>query len=281
MGFTQSHAHQYRNEGYTFVSGFLNQEQVKLCLAELERICDGQTLGCHDTSRLELEPDQSPDGAQVRRVYDPCTHYPLFRAIADSDTLLQCVEPLIGPDILFTASKINMKPAKIGSVVRWHQDFAYGPLTNTKALSVLFYLNDADETNGCLQVLAGRHEDRLMDHTRDGFFQGQITKPVDDRNAVSVSGGAGTAIFLHCMTPHASVVNQSTQPRRTLIAMYRAADAFPVMCGPMSIRSMEIERLVRGQSHHVARFSLKEIAIPVYPHDTGSLYQLQEQAEKT
>ena len=57
-----------------------------------------------------------------------------------------------------------MKPPEIGSAVEWHQDLSYYPLTNRDSLAVLFHLDDADAENGCLQILPGRHEGRLLDH---------------------------------------------------------------------------------------------------------------------
>src|SRR5262245_55849108 len=100
-----------------------------------------------------------------------------------------------------------MKPPEIGSVVEWHQDLAYYPLTDTDSLAVLVYLDDADSSNGCLKVILRRHLGPLMNHSREGFFQGKITEPVDESRAVLVEGKAGTAIFMHAMTPHSSMTN--------------------------------------------------------------------------
>ena len=274
----QAQVEQYCNDGYTICPGFLSIEQVQAALAQLDRICAGYTLAEHDPDRVEMEPDQPDDGRQVRRLYDPCTHYPLFYDLAQSQPLSQSLEQLIGPDIFFSASKVNMKPGKIGSVVRWHQDFAYGPMTNTDCLSVLFYLDDTTRNNGCLQVLPAAHTLPMMDHTHDGYFQGQITEPVDESNAVALEGQAGTAIFLHCMTPHSSAANQSSCARRTLISMYRAADAYPIYCGPMSLGAEKVERLVLGRRQSVARFNLTQVPIPRYQQGQASLYQLQERA---
>ena len=38
---------------------------------------------------------------------------------------------------MFHLSKVNMKPAALGSVVDWHQDLTYYPLTNTDSVTVL------------------------------------------------------------------------------------------------------------------------------------------------
>jgi hypothetical protein len=276
---TESQVAQYRELGYCVCLHFLTQE-IEVFLTDIEEICGGATVGDHDSARLEMETKQGPDGRMVRRIYEPCTYYPRFRTLSESSHLLDAVEQLVGPNLTFHYSKINMKPPAIGSVVEWHQDLAYYPLTNRDSLAVLFYLDDADIRNGCLQVIPGRHLQPAMDHTRGGFFQGRITEAVDESKAVPLEGKAGTAIFLHGMTPHASAPNSSSCPRRTLILSYRAADAFPIYLGEMTVGSEVYPRHVRGTQTNVARFAAGTFPIPRYPDKTKSLYELQELSRK-
>ena len=277
---TNDQIEQYARDGYTVYPGFLGNEDVAAYLRDIDTISAGNTRSSHDKARLEMEPSQAPDGTLVRRIYDPCTYYERFRALSESASLLDCIQQLLGPNLVFHYSKINMKPPEIGSVVEWHQDLAYYPLTNSDSLAVLFYLDDADASNGCLKVIPGRHRNPLMDHTHDNTFQGKITEAVDEYDAVPVEGKAGTAIFLHGMTPHASITNTSERPRRTLILSYRAADAFPIYCGGMTVKTESHVRHVRGAQVHVARFSLARFPIPRYPGMTASLYELQELARQ-
>ena len=170
---------EYHQDGYTVCPNFLTPDEVAQLLSETEKIISGNTLANHDKDRLEMEPDQPPDGAKVRRLYEPCSYYPPFRTLSESGKLLDAVEGLIGSNILYHYSKLNMKPPEIGSVVEWHQDLSYYPMTNRDSLAVLFYLDDADAENGCLQMLPGRHEGDLLAHTREGYFQGRATEAVD------------------------------------------------------------------------------------------------------
>ena len=78
---TREQTAQYQRDGYTLFPGFLSSEEVAALLSDIESICAGNTLAKHDKSRLEMEPSQPPDGARVRRVYEPCTYYPRFRAL--------------------------------------------------------------------------------------------------------------------------------------------------------------------------------------------------------
>jgi phytanoyl-CoA hydroxylase len=266
----------YFQNGYTVWQSLLGSHQVKDLLKEIDCICGDNTLASHDKSRLEMEPDQPPHGMLVRRIYQPCTYYEPFRELSESAGLLDIVEKIVGPDIVFHYSKINMKPPAIGSVVEWHQDLAYYPLTNDSSVAVLLYLDDADTGNGCLQVLPGRHHGDLMEHTQDGYFMGKIVTALDASKAVPLEAKAGSAIFMHALTPHASVTNTSSRSRRTLILSYRAADAFPIYFGEATGEMEMYTRLVRGKPALSARFSFQHFPIPRHKQKTASLYELQE-----
>lgn len=276
MRLTDEEVARYDDEGVLSVSGFLAPKWIDAFRAEADRLTSASTATSFDPERVEMEPNQDPGGKSIRRIYEPCAYYPAFREYSESPEILDAVEQLIGANLLLHYSKLNMKPAERGSVVEWHQDLSYYPLTNHDSLAVLLYLDDADEENGCLRVLPGRHRAELMDHTREGVFQGRITEPVDEPKGRNLPGKAGTGIFLHGMTPHASVQNRSSRPRRTLIISYRAADCFPVHVGNRSASIDAFTRLVRGRPAGEARFTLKRFPIPIYAVNEASLYQLQE-----
>src|ERR1700722_3941291 len=131
----QSHqVEQYNRDGYTTCPNLLNGDEVSELLGDIEDICSGNTLEHHERERLEMEPHQAPNGALVRRIYEPCTYYSRFRRLSESAKLLDRVQQLIGANLAFHYSKINMKPSQIGSAVEWHQDVAYYPLTNRDSL---------------------------------------------------------------------------------------------------------------------------------------------------
>ncbi len=268
----------YASQGFCVRHDFLSTAEVNHFLLEMEKISAGSTLAIHDATRIEMEPGQGPDGTKVRRIYEPCTYYESFRKFSESKNMVETMAQMLGPDVLYFSSKINVKPGEIGSVVEWHQDMAYGPLTNRSVVAVLIYLDDADLDNGCLQVVPGHH--RMLDHSHDGYFQGRITEPFDTSRAISLEGKRGTAIFFNGLAPHASAVNTSPRPRRTLILGYRAADAFPIHVGEISNKSDQFVRLVHGHVSRVARFDMDEVFIPRYSEGARSLYELQERSRK-
>ncbi len=275
---TELQIREYREKGWTVAPALVDQRKVSDLLSEMTYICAENTLETHDKTRMEMEPDQPPQGSAVRRLYEPCTHYTAFDAFSRSDRILDCVQSLIGPDILRHYSKINMKPARVGSVVEWHQDLTYYPLTNGDSLALLLYLDDANIENGCLKLIPGKHNQDLMDHTSEGFFQGRVTSPVDENAAEAIEGSAGTAIFMHAMTPHSSVPNKTNKPRRTLIISYRSADSYPIFTGPETADIESLVELVRGKRKLNARITFSSFPIPVHEKKAASLYELQEQS---
>lgn len=271
---TSEQVEQYNTRGYCVVEDLLSKTEIARFLEEIDAISAGATLAQHDSSRLEMEPNQAQDGTKVRRFYEPCTYYEVFSGFSESPAILDRLQQLLGPDILYFQSKINVKPAKIGSVVEWHQDMSFGPVTNRSMLAVLIYLDDATQQNGCLQVIPGVSS--LLNHSREGFFQGRITEALDTSKAIPVEAKAGAGVFFSSLVPHASAPNLSSFPRRTLILGYRAADAFPIFVDESTLKGEAFVRVVHGQKANVARCDISSLHVPRYPKETKSLYQLQD-----
>ena len=173
---TPAQVEHYHAEGYVAVPGFLSAEEIAAFLSEMDVVSTGHTLADHDATRMEMEPNQSPDGTQVRRLYEPCSHYEVFRAFSESERLLDAVGALLGPDLVFHYSKVNMKPAGVGSPVEWHQDLSYYPLTHRGSVSILFYLDDATVENGCLQVFPAAIKASCCRTAPTAFFKAELLK---------------------------------------------------------------------------------------------------------
>jgi phytanoyl-CoA hydroxylase len=274
---TNTQLEEYKSKGFCVAHRLVTEAASTRWLDEIEPICAGAALAHHDPTRIEMEPNQSADGTKVRRVYDPCIHYDVFHNRAGGSKMVDRMVRLFGPDVLFFPSKINVKSAEIGSAVDWHQDMAYSPPTNRSVVTVLIYLDHADVGNGCLQAVPGEH--RMLDHSLNGFFQGRTTEHLDTSKAVPIAGKRGTTIFFSGLVPHASSVNISSRPRRTLSLGYRAADAFPIHLGHMTGKADQFVRVVHGKQSTTARFDMESVFIPRYPAETKSLFERQERSK--
>jgi phytanoyl-CoA hydroxylase len=271
----------YQTEGYVVVDSVLDADDLGRVEATICALTDRAVAG-HDMAHvLELEPEPVNGRRVPRRIYSPYDQDESFRRLATDPRILDRIESLIGPDFNLQHSKLNMKPARVGSVVEWHQDLAYFPHTNDDLVTTLVYLDDATEENGCLQVLP-RHHHHFFDHSApDGSFMGMIREDLADGRfgrPVSLAAPAGSVIFMHCITPHSSLPNRSSQPRRTLIFEYRAADSFPIWYGEQTAAAEAKLRPIRGQASRFARFGGPA---PLVPQVTkySSLYELQSKSK--
>jgi len=269
----------YHRDGFVVASDFFDRSTLALVDEAITEVTAAALAQDDYSAVLELEP---VDGQPIpRRIYDPYARHESFRSLLADERLLDCVEQLIGENILLQYTKLNMKPPHIGSVVEWHQDMAYYPCTNDDFVTVLVYLDDATCENGCLRVLPRHHTHFFSHETPDGLFAGMVTEDLDSGQfgeVVSLEAPAGSVIFLHCITPHSSLPNRSDQPRRTVIAEMRAADSFPIYFGAMT-QTDATHRIVRGRVQKFARFGGPRPLIP----QTGvytSIYDLQEQTRR-
>jgi len=280
-GLTDNQVQQYRRDGYMVLPGLLDAIALEKIDQRIDKITE-DAFGSDDYSQiLEVEPETAGGEVVVRRIYNPYDLHDDFKDLAGSARIVDCVEAIIGPNINLQHSKLNMKPPSVGSVVEWHQDLAYFPHTNDDLVTLLIYLDDATEKNGCLRVLP-RHHTHFFDHSMpDGKFAGMITEDLEGGKfgqPISLEAPPGSVILMHCITPHSSHPNLSDQPRRTLILEYRAADSFPIYYGDVARLAEAADRPIRGKPAQFARLGGPPPYLPNVSEYT-SLYQLQEDSK--
>ena len=270
---------QYRREGCLVVESVLLSEDLRRLDDAVREVTEAALGSAEQAELIELEPGGSDHSPRLRRILNPYYRHDAFRGVAHDPRIVDRVESLIGSDLDLQHSKLNMKPAQVGSPVGWHQDLGYYPHTNDDVLAVLIYLDDASEANGCLQVLPRTHH-KYFEHTHpNGEFAGRIVEPVD-AEPCTLPAPAGSAIFLHGLTPHSSLPNRSTVDRRTLIFAYRAGDAYPLYYGRVTAEDEAICRRVRGRRARHARFAGPAPIVPEID-GTSSLYDIQAASAPT
>ena len=145
---TEEQVQFYRTEGYLVVERVYNREDLQRVDQTIREMTRKALSGGDFSKILELEPEPVNGERVPRRIYNPFEQHETFRSLATDARLLDKIESLIGPDFGIQHSKLNMKPAKVGSVVDWHQDLSYFPHTNPDLVTTLIYMDDATEQNG-------------------------------------------------------------------------------------------------------------------------------------
>lgn len=130
---------------------------------------------------------------------------------------------LDGP-VRFWHDQLFCKPARHGGVVAWHQDYSYWTRTAPMAhLTCWIGLDDADETNGCLQYVPGSHRWDLLPITGLAGDMHAIRQVLNDeqwaalKNPTPIVLRKGEAAFHHPLMVHGSRENHTDRQRRATV----------------------------------------------------------------
>ena len=138
--------------------------------------------------------------------------------------LLDIAESLIGKNIQLFHDQALYKPAHIGGEVPWHQDNGYWRCSPPNLVSIWIALDDADEDNGCMNVIPKSYTEGGLDHTRakseEKELPALLMANIDDSQAVPVPLLAGHGMVHHCLTLHQTNPNNSSRDRRAMVIHY-------------------------------------------------------------
>lgn len=160
---------------------------------------------------------------------EPLAH--LDAAIAATANDPRFVEPMIdllGSDspTLFT-EKLNLKRPRHGGVNPLHQDYPYWvPVAEAagEIATAMLFLDDANEANGCLEVVPGSHRQGVWRTRTDGdAFAGNEIDTDIDVTTQPLPMAAGSVVMFGAMLAHRSAPNTSDAPRRALLFSYQPA----------------------------------------------------------
>jgi phytanoyl-CoA hydroxylase len=263
------------------VLGAETLSQVRAVIAELVA---GSAKTLEHTDVYDLEPGHTAESPRVRRIKAPQKVHPLFDQIVRSAAILDILKQLIGPGLRLHGSKLNMKSARYGSPVEWHQDWAFYPHTNDDVLAIGVLLDDCDLANGPMLVTPGTHTREIWNHHgEDGCFAGLIdpdTIQPEIARAVPCMGRAGSMSFHHVRALHGSALNSSDRPRNLLLYEVAASDAWPLM-GVKDFGEFN-SRLLSGDPVVAPRMTSVPVRLPLPPATRqGSIYETQSAAKKS
>lgn len=274
----------YRRDGFIVVENLVSPEglsAIRQVTAEL--VAGAASVETH-TAVYDLEPGHTRADPKVRRIKAPHKVHPIFDALVRSEPVMSVLRRLIGPDLRLHGAKLNMKAARYGSPVEWHQDWAFYPHTNDDLLAIGVMLDDMDLENGPLLVTPGTHRGPVWNHHgEDGRFAGLIDPAPIAREidaAVPLTGRAGSMSFHHVRALHGSALNSSSRSRNLLLYEVAAADAWPLL-GAADFDEFN-SRLLSGSPSVEPRLAPVPVRLPLPPAARqGSIYENQASATKT
>jgi hypothetical protein len=226
----------FHYNGFVYPIPALTPEEVATFLAGLER--------------LEAELGSPVAEADVKWRSHAYAHSPWFNDLIRHPRILDAVEDVIGPDILVWTSTFFIKEPHSKTFAAWHQDGAFFGLEPHRQVCAWIALTDASREAGCMEMLSGRGEARLLHHAAMGIKNsinraGQtIVEDFDKRNPVAMALKAGEFSLHHELAVHRSAPNHAAH-RRVGIGLNYLPPQVRVN-SPVRLKAM----LVRGEDRY-------------------------------
>ena len=249
-GLTQEQLAQFHREGYVVVEGLLDPAvDIAPVIAEYECVLDTLAADLYAQGQISSTFADLPFSKQLIEIckesgkvhaqyFDFSLHGanvteetkfwvgPAVFAMLRNEKLLDAVESIIGPELYSNpVQHVRLKPPEqftpkdsegrlqLGKTPP-HQDngVVLPEADDTEMLTVWFPLTDATLENGCLMVWPHTHIHGLLEHCPrfDGVQVPSQLVPGEPRPLPMKSGDA---LFMHRLTMHASLSNQSEDVR--------------------------------------------------------------------
>ena len=276
---TASQIEFYHEKGYVVVPDVILQPWLAKARDTLADLIERSRDVSASNSVYDLEDAHSQSNPRVRRIKDPHINGAIYGEMLTSARIMDLVVQLIGPNLRMDHSKLNIKPARGGEPVEWHQDWAFYPHTNDDILEVGVMIEDCTQENGPMLMISGSHRGPVYDHHYQGYFAGAMDPAaagLDVANAAPIIGKAGAISLHHVRTVHGSRANLSNRDRPLLLFGYRAADAWPLRSDWFKDLESFNAQMVRGEPTLQPR--LRDVPVrmpyPPSPHQ-GSIFENQ------
>jgi len=227
----------FQADGFIIVPQLVTEEEAVALKAEARRVLDTVRAEAHARGETpSFEKNGVFVGVSVRSEK--------FRQLNRDPRLLDVLEPIIGPNILFWSDKIVFKSEETDFGTPWHQDWPYWK--GAHKVSLWLALDPADETNGCLKVVRGSHK-LPVDHdapaeSGPGFRHRIAEDRITGAQVVAAPVPAGGAVIFHDLTLHASFPNTSGRDRWVVVSTFKDP-----LLDDLDYPQMTAATLVRGR----------------------------------
>jgi ectoine hydroxylase-related dioxygenase (phytanoyl-CoA dioxygenase family) len=231
---------EYNERGYVLRRNVLGPDDLKtLSRAGEELVTDlesqasaakqerGSYIYQNDTNRAVIVKWED-DREHVQGI-EPFAHlHPVFNTYGRDERLLAPMRSILGVDqVVMYTEKLNLKRARIGGPIVLHQDYPYWVPISDKAdqiANAMVFLDDSNESNGCLQVAPGSHRaGKESTRVDDGKPNEMDMSQFDTSTMVSVEAKAGDVLFFGPLLVHRSDGNTSDSDRRVLLYSFQPA----------------------------------------------------------
>ena len=218
----------FRKDGYVFLPGFLNKEEVEALNEKLATFIK-EVVPSLPAEHAFYEDKNDP--ASLKQLFHLNAYDPFFQQMLVGSKFEELAEMLLEDKVLPKNLEFFNKPPKIGKPTPPHQDNYYFMLKPAEAVTMWLALEEVDSENGCVRYVKGSHLNGMRPHGRTqtlGFSQGMTDfgQEEDLANEVAFPAKPGDLLVHHSMTIHRADGNtSSSRSRRAMGLIYFAASA--------------------------------------------------------
>ena len=246
----------FQRDGFLALPQISTPAEIEMMRAAYDDIFS-RRAGRDEGAQFDLAgTDEDDKEAALPQILSPEKFAPQLWDTQARANALQVVRQLLGPDIEAQGSHAIFKPARHGAATPWHQDEAYWSADlDYRSMSVWLPLQDVDESNGCMQFIAGSHLREIAKHqsiNNDPRIHGLELAPdadvaTDDPTICPLAAGGAT--FHPSRTLHFTAPNHSERPRRALIMVFGAPHKTRAELGlePRRFPWMEAKKTARSE----------------------------------
>ena len=215
----------FDRDGYVLVPDVFSAQEIEILLSHVTK--DGKVA--KHTGNM---PDAAGRSSKLALWMDAGDD--VFGAVSTSPRIVNNVRMLMREEIYHWHSKVMLKEAKVGGAWEWHQDYGYwykDGCLSPRMISCMIALDPATKANGCLKVIPGSHLLGRFEHgvvgNQAGADQARVQAVIERLGEHYCEAPAGSALFFHGNTFHASEANLSDKHRRAYICCYNALSNVP------------------------------------------------------
>ena len=252
---TMQNTQDFDRDGFVLIENVFTHDEIKILVDNVEA---GQRVKRHAGNMPDTEGRSSKLSLWMDAGDD------VFGAVTTSPRIVNACRMLLREDVYHWHSKVMLKEPRVGGAWEWHQDYGYWYADNVlfpRMISCMIALDDATKENGCLKVIVGSHQLGRFDHGQRGNQAGadpvRVQAVVERLPVKYCEAPAGSALFFHCNTFHASEANTSDRLRRAYICCYNALSNVPFGGGghgkPTPIRESSDDAILKFAAQPAAR----------------------------
>jgi len=233
-GLGEEQVAEYWKRGFVVVPGLVSQAKLDRYVQRLEAIVSGAVspadgmLVMRDVMVAKGAVEPSTRMAGIAKIQD-FERDPELYSYALEAAILDCVEGLIGREVLSIHTMLINKPPGVDGRHPLHQDLFYFPFRPADAIVATWTaINPCREDNGCLFAIPESHKGELREHGDPGWkyvnlLYWEAKRGADEgdlHEPIPLIMDPGDTVFFHPLLLHGSGVNRTGGFRRSISAHY-------------------------------------------------------------